>query len=146
MLKWILCGAIALALLATAGCAFDPTDMLGRKDSLHWAQKRYSQLVRWGEIERAAKYIDPEQREEFLEVARGFRGVRFTDYEIQEIEIEDGSHDATVRVTYSGYLPSAPVERHFDEVQHWHREDGNTWLLRTELAQLREALDAWARP
>ena len=144
MLRRTLCVVSVLALLGASGCMFDPTDPLGRRNALHWSQKRYSQLIRWGQIEQASKYVDPEQREEFLEVARGFVDIHFTDYEIREIDVD--GRDATVRVTYSGYLNSLPVEKQFDEIQHWHREGGTRWIVRTELAQLRAALNAWARP
>ncbi len=146
MIRKTLCVVMALALWATAGCAFDPTDPLGHRDGLHWAQKRYSQALRWGEIERASKHVDPEQREEFLEVVRQLADVHFTDYEIGEVEMENANQDATVRVVYSGYLNTVGIEKQFEETQHWHRESGTTWLLHTEIAQLREAVKLWTRP
>ena len=62
VLKKMLCVVTLLAFGATSGCAFDPSDPLSHRHALHWAQKRYSQSLRWGEIERASEYVDPEQR------------------------------------------------------------------------------------
>ncbi|MGH0031874.1 MAG: hypothetical protein ACQGVC_18960 [Myxococcota bacterium] len=58
MHRWL---ALATAAWLLAGCV-SPTDPLGREDALEDAQQRYTDLIRWGELEKAALFVDPEQR------------------------------------------------------------------------------------
>ncbi len=134
--------AVLLAALVAVGtaCVFDPTDPLGRYDSLKRSHRRYTQLVRWGQIEKAIQFVEPEQRDEFLAVAEAFGDVRVTDYEVRDFELDEGSRSATIRVTYSAYLPWSPVEKQFHEIQRWNRKSGSVWRVRPELATFRAML------
>ena len=123
--------AIALLCLGLGGCV-SPTDPLGRQDALEEAQKRYTELIRWGDVVRAGAYVDPELRADFLELATAMAGLRITDFEVGDIEFD---HDkASVMVIYRGYAVSEYVERSAREVQEWHR-DGlkNNWQVRPAL-------------
>jgi hypothetical protein len=134
-------GLAASLLCLTLGAAcVSPTDPLGREDALQEAQKKYTELIRWGDVQRAGMYVDPELRESFLELADSMADLRFTDFEIGEIDFD---HDtATVSVTYRGYRVSEFVERSASEVQQWHR-DGlkNDWLVRPELHDVVAAIE-----
>ena len=70
-----------LTLLAGMGCASTLADPTGRQTALENAQRRYTQLVRWGEIKRASVYVEPDLREEFLSYEPFFEQIRFTDTE-----------------------------------------------------------------
>lgn len=123
--------AAALLCLALAGC-ISPTDPLGREEALETAQKKYTELIRWGDVTRAGAYVDPEQRERFVALADTAANLRITDFEIGEIEFDHDS--ARVLVTYSGYSVTEFVERSAREEQNWYREGmDNNWLVRTDL-------------
>lgn len=133
--------AAVLVLLAGAfGACVSPTDPLGREEALEEAQRRYTELVRWGEAEQAGRYVDPELRDEFVRLARQLGDLRITDYEIGEIERQDDS--AVVTVTYEGYAVATLVERSARERQEWFRAPGlaNVWLVRPGLAEVVAAL------
>jgi hypothetical protein len=132
MATWLLC-------LALAAC-ISPTDPLGREDALQDAQKKYTELIRWGDVQRAGAYVDPELREEFLALASSMEDLRITDFEIGEIEFDHDS--ARVSVTYRGYRVSEFVERSAQEVQQWHRDGlDNDWLVRPGLHDVVTAIE-----
>ena len=118
--------------LSVAACV-SPNDLMDRKGSLEESQLRYTQLVRWGELEKASAYVDPELRDDFRSHAAAFETIRITDYEIGDIAYDDGLASATVEVTYRGYVLTALVERPIRETQRWYREGGSSWLVRTEI-------------
>ena len=51
-----------------------------------------------------------------------FRQIRFSDHQIQRIEMDGLRTQATARVRYRGYWLSSPFEREVVVVQHWRRE------------------------
>jgi len=129
---------IVLPILAVGlGCAA-LADPMGRGGALEDAQLRYTQQVRWGNLDAASEFVDPALREEFLSQAAAFEGIRITDYEIGRIDWGDGHDSATVRVTYRAYSVASLQEKRIDEEQHWVRPGGNTWFVKPELAGLFE--------
>jgi len=70
-----------LMLLGAAGC-MTVTDPLGHRDALEDAQKRYTDLIRWRDAERAAIFVDPEMRKDFLEQAEELENLEISDYEL----------------------------------------------------------------
>ncbi len=64
---------LGLALLATLGCAIASFDLTGKERALEDAQRRYTELVRWGEIEGASAYVDPAVATDYLNIAERFR-------------------------------------------------------------------------
>lgn len=134
-----------LAALLTAitglGClaCVSPSDPMARAYALKEAQKRYTEAIRWGDLERAAHYVDPELREDFLAQSRAFESIRFTDFEIGAVDLEDEDKlRAEVDVTYSGYVLPFYIERRVNDHQVWVREEGmaNRWLVQPELELL----------
>jgi hypothetical protein len=128
-------GAILVALAAASwlGCAFGewrPDDPMRRRYSLELIQHDYTQLVRWSEFERAAAYVDPEVRDDFLRSAPDARSVRFTEAESGAIDLDDEMKSATVEVTYYAYAAASPIEVKVTEKQEWTRADGNNWKVR----------------
>jgi hypothetical protein len=111
------------------------TDPLGRQDALETSQKKYTDLIRWGEIMAAASYVEPELREHFVALAPIFKNIRITDYDIGEIEIE-GKESAELIVTYYGYLMPHFLEKTVVEKQAWKRVEGNTWRVTPQIAGL----------
>jgi hypothetical protein len=135
-------GAVArvwIAVLVSAGCA--ATDPLGRIDALEIAQKQYTDMVRWGNVEQAQKFVDPALRAEFVQLAAAFEALRITEAEIGEFEHEADA--SRVTVTYRGYALANLVERQAREEQEWYREDGlaNVWHVRPGLEAVVAALE-----
>ncbi len=129
--------AIALlSALVGLGCGATFSDPLGRTNSLEAAQEDYTQLVRWGEIERASLYVDPELRDEYLKFGRTLEEIRITDYESGEFDINEDESEASVVVTYRAFSLTTAVDRALREEQAWHREKGNKWLVRSDLPRL----------
>ena len=131
-LAWVVW--IAVAVLGSS--CFSPTDPLGRQEALEEMQRKYTDLVRWGDLERAEKFVDPELRDNFKREAGGLAGLRITDHEIGEIEY--GEDSAIVTVTYKGYATATLVERTSRERQEWVRVAGlqNVWHVRPELGDV----------
>jgi hypothetical protein len=129
---------MVVLLLVSAGCA--STDPLGRVDALRDVQKQYTDMVRWGDVERAQRFVDPALRAEFVRLAAAFEGLRITDAEIGEFEHEEMT--ARVTVTYRGYAVANLVEKEAREEQEWYRDEGlaNVWHVRPGLVAVVTAL------
>lgn len=126
---------ILMGFFLVAGCV-SPTDPLGRQDALQEAQEKYTEFVRWGDVERAGKFVDPAMLDEFLRISKQLELLRITDFEIGDIE--HGDKSAIVTVIYQGYSVATLIERTARERQEWYRDDGfaNVWHVRPELAQV----------
>ena len=114
-------------------------DPMGRHAALNLAQRKYTNAVRFGDIDEAVRFVHPDLREEFLAYEGEFAGIRVTDFEIGETAYGDGEHTATVRVTYHAYSLSSMLEKKIKEVQQWERLSAkNDWVVRPQLASLVE--------
>jgi hypothetical protein len=120
--------------LLTLGCGATFLDPTGRQQTLETTQKKYTELVRWGDLQRASAYVDPELREEFLVVAKQLADLRMSDFDIGEIEYT-GEDEVTVVVTYRAWSQTTLLEKQFRETQDWTRAKGlkNVWTVRTDL-------------
>jgi hypothetical protein len=127
--------AAAAGLFAGLGCTVF-SDPMGREDALSNAQLRYTQHVRWGNLDAASAYVDPEVRDAFLGQAKAFEAIRITEYDIGRIDFGEDGRSAKVHVTYHAYSLASVEERRIEEEQHWTRPSGNQWLVRPELAGL----------
>jgi len=129
-------GAALLCLSLGLASCISPTDPLGREEALEDAQKKYTELIRWGDVERAVTYVEEDQRDEFLELADSMEDLHITDFDIGEIDFTKDK--ATVTVTYHGYSEAVYVEHSAREVQEWERKEGieNHWFVRSELADV----------
>ena len=103
---------VALVLITNAGCISMFSDPLGRRSALREAQLKYTQAVRWGNIEKASEFVDPDLREEFLGLLEAFERIRVTDYDIGSIQYES-SELANVTVTYHAYTMGTFLYRSF---------------------------------
>ena len=130
----VLCPAIATIVLAGGfGCANgeirmgDPFD---REYSLETLQHHYTVLMRWSQFQKAKAYVAKEEQPAFIERMKALEEARFTDYESDPIELDDEMRMATVRVTYTLYLPATPFEIEVTEIQEWTRTGrGNGWQV-----------------
>ena len=129
---------LSFALLATLGCASNPFGVSSKESALEDAQRRYTELVRWGEIGSASFYVDPAMADDYLDAAKLFQDIRFTDFESGALRFGEGSNTATVNVVYRAYSIKTLVEKTFRERQEWYREAAadNGWRVRPNLAAI----------
>jgi hypothetical protein len=115
------------------------TDPMGRKAAFSRSQREYTKLLRWSDVEAAARFVHPDAREEFLSYQGEFEGIRITDFEVGEITFGEREATATVRVTYSAYSMVSMLGREVKETQKWERlGKSNDWVVRPELEGLVE--------
>ncbi len=128
----------ALVIIAAIGCAGTFSNPSGKQNSLEESQRRYTELVRWGEIERASAFVDPELQDEYLGYATAIQSIRFTDFESGLPRFADGNDTASVTVVYHAYSLSTLVEKQIREKQEWYREMGpaNQWRVRPDLRRI----------
>jgi hypothetical protein len=138
---------LAMLSLIGTGCAsssfVDPT---GRLTSLEETQRRYTQLVRWGELKRASAYVEPELVPDFLSYEPMFDQIRITDIDPSEVNLDPSGNSASVDVTYHAYSYSTFQEKRIFETQEWTRYDGvkNVWLVRPQIDDIIGAFDVGA--
>jgi hypothetical protein len=137
--RWLVVFALGLS------ACVSPSDPWERAEALKQAQRKYSEALRWGNLEKAAKYVDPEMRNDFLALSNVFDTVRISDYDIGEVEMnEETLAQAEVDVTYHGYVLPAYIEKRVKDHQVWYRDDesGNQWRVRPELAAMLDGIGA----
>jgi hypothetical protein len=135
--RWIAVIAVGLTACVT------PNDPWERTQALKEAQQKYAEGLRWGNLEKSAKYVDPQLRGEFLALADAFETVRITDYDIGEIDLDEETlAKAEVDVTYRGFALPQYLEKRVREHQVWYRdeESGNEWRVRPELAAMLDGI------
>jgi hypothetical protein len=135
---WVIC------LLGATSCV-SWSDPWERGRALELAQKSYTDAIRWGDIDGAARFVEPELRAGFLAYAEAFETIRITDYEIGEIDLDtENFESAVVDVTYRGYVMPQYVEHRVRDRQIWVRDPdaGNDWHIRPEIASLLDGLGA----
>ncbi len=134
-------GILLLALLGIWGCISDITDPLDRRGQFEDTQTKFTQYIRWGKFEEAARFVDPEMREEFMTCAPEFSDLRFSDYEINQVAIQEGIQSASVDVRYTAYRLSMPVERSVDLTEEWTRDEKTgVWTVKLDIAKLRNTM------
>jgi hypothetical protein len=104
-----------LGLLSTSlGCAFGEvywTDPLKREYSLGEAQKRYTNLVRFGAFDQATRFVDPDLADSYIANFPSQSDLVFVDFEAGRIQFaDDGMTDATIKVIMACCHPkNAPI-------------------------------------
>ena len=134
-------GILLAVLFGISGCLSAITDPLDRRGEFKDTQTKFTQYVRWGRFQEAAKFIDPELREEFMSFAPEFSDLRFSDYEITRVDIEEGLQSASVDVRYKGYLLNMPFERSVDLTEEWTRDESTgVWTVKLDIKKLRDTM------
>lgn len=130
--------AILILLANGLGCAFGEVywdDPMKREYALSEIQKRYTALIRFGQITQAARFVDPEQTSEFIEGFPDPGELIFTDHNSGPIQFTGDANDrktAEVKVTYSVYHTFSLIVFDVTEIQQWYREGvGNSWRVRS---------------
>ena len=134
MRKWF--GWVLLLGLAALGCR--TLDPWGDQRRLEDAQRSYTQMMRWGDFERASSWVDPDEKERFFQEAETLTDVRVSDYRIGQLDVGEDGDTASVRVSYRVYSMASLVEHEVLEVQDWYFDDDEgRWQVRPKLALLR---------
>ena len=137
----ILTGILLVVLFGISGCLSAITDPLDRRGEFKDTQTKFTQYVRWGRFQEAAEFVDPELREEFMSCAPEFSDLRFSDYEITRVDIEEGLQSASVDVRYKGYLLNMPFERSVDLTEEWTRDESTgVWTVKLDIKKLRDTM------
>ena len=131
---------VALVFITNAGCINMLADPLGRRSALKEVQLKYTQAIRWGDIEQASEFVDPDLRGEFLGLLDAFEKIRITDYDIGSIQYES-SELANVTVTYHAYTVGTYLDRTIREKQVWRQVGvGTQWWVEPQLEDVVGAL------
>jgi len=134
-------GILLAVLFGISGCLSAITDPLDRRGEFKDTQTKFTQYVRWGRFQEAAKFVDPELREEFMSCAPEFSDLRFSDYEITRVDIGEGLQSASVEVRYTGYLLNMPFERSVDLTEEWTRDESTgVWTVKLDIKKLRDTM------
>ena len=137
------CWLVAISLVL--GACVSPSDPWERGLALKNAQRKYNEALRWGQLEKAAKYVDPEMRSDFLAYSDVFDTLRISDYDIGEVDLDEETlAQAEVEVTYHGYVLPRYIEKRVRDHQVWYRdeESGDEWRVRPELAAMLDGFGA----
>lgn len=130
-LRALVFSLLSALLLQATGCAFGefrPGDPFDRQLTFDEAQHRYTTLVRFSSFQKARSFVAPAARADFLARMKALGDARFTDFDSEEVELDEDKQGATVRVTYSVYTPSMPYEVEVEETQVWRRDGlSNKW-------------------
>jgi len=119
---------VVCALMGSWGCAV----LTDQQAMFHETQRRYTNLMRFTDFDRARAFVAPDARQAFSERTAALNGIHFTDYSI--VDVENGPNRATVTVNYSGYRASSPVLVSFSEQQEWQLAN-NLWTVRPTLEE-----------
>jgi hypothetical protein len=133
-------GVLLAALLGLSGCS-TITDPLDRRGQFEDTQEAFTQYVRWGRFDEASQFVDPEMREQFMSYAPEFSDLRFSEYQIIEIDMREGLKSASVQVRYTGYRLSMPFEKTVSLTEEWTRdEDTGVWTVKLDIEKLRDTM------
>ncbi len=99
------------------------------------AVEAYANSLRWGRIETALRWVDPEVREGFVSFAQQEpTTVQFTDYAVQTVELAEDPNRADAWVRFEMIRLPALQERSVVEHQIWkYHHETKTWFFRPDV-------------
>lgn len=130
--------AFGFALGACTGLLGD-ADKLGspgRVKDVRTAAESYSSNLRWGNYDAAAELVHPDERKAFRRLLREIGDdLRFTSYEIEQVELADSIAEAEALVSFGLYrVPRVQEETLFD-YQRWRWDPRRSrWFISPDLA------------
>ncbi len=134
-------GILLIVLFGLSGCLARFTDPLDRRGAFEDTQTKFTQYVRWGKFEQASRFVDPEIRAEFMSYAPEFSDLRFSEYEITRIDIQEGVRSASVDVRVTAYRLSMPFERSVALTEQWNRDEvTGLWTVKVDIRKLHDTL------
>ena len=127
----------ALLVGATACASFD---VFGESDAFEETQRKFSQLVRWGQMDAASRFVIEDQRKDFLALGPELSNMQFSDYEILFVDLSDDFQEATVDVRFEAFHRASLVQRNVSMTQEWTRDEAGEWQVTLDMERLRTAL------
>ena len=124
--------------LGLAACA--SFDVFGESDAFEEQQKKFSQLVRWGQMDAASRFVIADQRKDFLALGPELSNMQFSDYEILFVDLSDDFQEATVDVRFEAFNRASLVQRNVSMTQEWSRDETGEWVVTLDMERLRTAL------
>jgi hypothetical protein len=122
---------VALALVALT-CLASCATVAEQEVVFHDTQRRYTKLVRFTDWERAGRFVAPDARAQYRADTLSLGDLRFSDYEIQDVQTDGDT--ATAFVAYTGWRASSPVVVTYVEEQKWEISEG-AWVVRPKIAE-----------
>lgn len=110
------------------------------RDAFDMSLEKYNQLVRWGDLDRAALFCTASISEEFRERAKSAGNVRITDYQIIDVKYDEKALEASAVVTFSYYVLTSGLVNKVTDNQKWvYIDEGGVkfWRLRSPLPEFR---------
>jgi len=133
--------AVALGVLALGGCASMGTEK--RLTALDAALTTYGKLLRWGEYDEAAKFVQFRDRDPLPVNFTELRNYRITTYQLVDTAFDATADEARVRVRIGFYHEDSAVLHGLEDLQTWwYSEEQQRWFLDDELPDFAAALRA----
>ncbi len=127
MLRALAAAALSAGLLAGCGMA-----TFSQRDELMTAVDEFNDGIRWGAMDRSARYLPVELRKRFAERWASLEDeLEIMDYEVQRLEINKGGKGPTtadVRVDVSWSLKRSGILERTVMQQHWEQRVGG-WMV-----------------
>ncbi|GEM_PF-3172937 len=116
---------LASLVLATSACSGWQT----RRTALRDAVTSYATAVRWGHVQKAARYIPDKQRADFIARKReAYRHLRVHEVEVRSVNLNDDQSRARVLLAMAFSVGGNPIiKRHMVEQQWRHGDFG--WVV-----------------
>lgn len=110
------------------------------RDAFDMSLEKYNQLVRWGDLDRAALFSAASVSEEFRERAKAAGNIRITDYQVIDVKYDEKALEASAVVTFSYYVLTSGLVVKVTDNQKWaYIDEGGvkSWRLKSPLPQFR---------
>jgi hypothetical protein len=134
-------GVLLAVLMGIWGCASMITDPMDRRGHFEDTHTDFTQYIRWGKFEDASRFVDPELREEFMSCSPEQSDLRFSDYQINRVDMDEEFTSASVAVRYTAYRLGYPVERSVELTEEWTRDETTgVWTVKLDVEKLRNTM------
>ena len=142
----------ALALVFLGGCAwlpYNPNSLVPskRRAALHKSTEAFAANLRFSRFDTAAAFVKEGQRIEFLKLVNDPRSeIRFTDYEVQQVELGETFSEGRALVNFRLHRLPSLTEVGLQDEQVWEYDSWkNAWFLVPDLETYRNAGKPHAR-
>jgi len=110
------------------------------RDAFDMSLEKYNQLVRWGDLDRAALFSSASISEEFRARAKAAGNVKISDYQVIDVKYDEKTLEASAVVTFSYYVLTSGLVTKVTDNQKWvYIDEGGVkaWRLKSLLPEFR---------
>jgi len=137
---------LAFAAVTSSGCFYShgQVDLLGSGEKFDDSYERFTRLVRWGHWEMATPLVADDQRDAFIATMKTLGNIKFTDWEVMVMDVEDGFGTAHVEIRLEGYRERTLQTFSAVLVQDWIRTDRvqSDWRVKPDFTSVTAAIAA----